>query len=106
MLNTQNTILMNDNTNIVEIFYLINEFFINFERRISGHLLQEKASKNTRKRHFTMSDSEVITILILFHTSNYRTLKHFYLDYVKKHLKVNSLKQYHITDLLNYKRKY
>ena len=34
-----------------------------------------------------MSVSEVMTIMILFHLSSHRNLKHFYLFYVKKHLK-------------------
>jgi hypothetical protein len=34
-----------------------------------------------------MSDSEVITILIMFQLSGYRELKNFYLNYVQKHLK-------------------
>lgn len=33
-----------------------------------------------------MSDSEVITILILFHFGSFRNLKHFYLHYVQQHL--------------------
>ena len=33
-----------------------------------------------------MSDSEVITILTLFHLGNFRNLKHFYLFYVQQHL--------------------
>jgi len=33
-----------------------------------------------------MSGSEVMTILVLFHLSQHRSLKHFYLYYVKKHM--------------------
>ena len=33
-----------------------------------------------------MSDSEIMTILVLFHFSGYKTLKNFYLGYVCKHL--------------------
>jgi hypothetical protein len=40
----------------------------------------------TRNRAFGLSQSEVITILICFHLSDYRTLKHFYCDYVHVHL--------------------
>jgi hypothetical protein len=40
--------------------------------------------KKLRNRKFTMSDSEVITILILFHLMNYRDLKHFYINHVQK----------------------
>lgn len=34
-----------------------------------------------------MSDAEVMTILVLFHGSGYRCLKHFYLDHVCKHMR-------------------
>lgn len=34
----------------------------------------------------TLSDVEVITILVLFHLHSYRCLKHFYLGYVCKHM--------------------
>lgn len=34
-----------------------------------------------------MSDSEVMTILVLFHLKSYRNLKHFYLDYVSNHMR-------------------
>jgi len=34
-----------------------------------------------------MSDSEVITILIIFYTGGFLNFKHFYINYVKVHLK-------------------
>ena len=34
-----------------------------------------------------MSDSEVITIVTLFHLKGYRCLKHFYIQYVQQHMK-------------------
>ncbi|RYE36888.1 MAG: IS982 family transposase [Sphingobacteriales bacterium] len=37
-------------------------------------------------RKVQMSDSEVITIMSLFHLGGFRTMKHFYLHYVQKHL--------------------
>ena len=48
-------------------------------------------AKPERKREYhrdgKMSDFEVMTILILFHNSGYRCLKHFYLEHVCKHMK-------------------
>ena len=55
---------------ITEIFYLIDEFCKEFEQVKRGHILDEKTSVNRRKRKFTMSDSEVITIVVLFHLKN------------------------------------
>ena len=47
----------------------------------------EFSKKKKRKKTFRTSLSEVMTILLLFHRSNYRTFKHFYLNYVKINLK-------------------
>ena len=43
--------------------------------------------KRHRNRPCRMSDSEVMTILILFHTSRFRDLKSFYLGYVCHHMR-------------------
>jgi hypothetical protein len=40
-----------------------------------------------RNREFVMSPSEVMTIMVLFHLSNFKDMKHFYFIYVKAHLK-------------------
>jgi len=48
-------------TNLVEIFYLVDEFCKEFKRVMAGHQLPEDPSKKRRNRAFTMSDSEVIT---------------------------------------------
>jgi hypothetical protein len=66
---------------ITEIFYLIDEFCEEFHKTIQGNLLG-----NTPKRKPKMSQSEVITILVIFHAMQHRNLKHFYLNYVQKHL--------------------
>jgi hypothetical protein len=71
---------------ITEIFYLVDEFCKEFERVKEGHILSEKTSVKRRNRKFTLSDSEVITIVILFHLKKYRCLKHFYMMHVQKHM--------------------
>lgn len=71
---------------ITEIFYLVDEFCKEFELAKAGHILSEETAVKRRNRKFTMSDSEVITIVILFHLKNYRCLKHFYIMYVQKHM--------------------
>ena len=71
---------------ITEIFYLVDEFCKEFERNKQGHILAEETSVKRRKRKFTMSDSEVITIVIMFHLKNYRCLKHFYIMHVQEHM--------------------
>jgi hypothetical protein len=71
---------------ITEIFYLVDEFCKEFERNKEGHILTDETSVKRRKRKFTMSDSEVITIVILFHVKKYRCLKHFYIMHVQEHM--------------------
>lgn len=71
---------------ITEIFYLIDEFCKEFELAKEDHILQEKTSQRKRNRKFKLNDSEVITILVMFHQGQFRNLKHFYVYYVQKHL--------------------
>lgn len=46
-----------------------------------------ESGKRKRRRKGRMSSSEIMTIIILFHRSNYRDFKNFYLCYVHTHLK-------------------
>ena len=66
---------------ITDIFYLIDEFCQEFEFSVKKHILG-----NTPKRKPTLSCSEVITLMVIFHSGGYRNMKHFYLFYVQKHL--------------------
>ncbi len=70
-----------DSDKITEIFYLMGDFCKEFEAQLSSHLIGNKP-----KRPKVMSNSEVITIMILFHHGSFRNFKHFYLGYVKKHM--------------------
>lgn len=63
----------------VEIYYLVDEFLKEYDPVIKSHSLEEGAPKKRRNRKFNLSDSKVMTILILFHSSSFRDLKHFYL---------------------------
>ena len=71
---------------ITEIFYLTDEFCKEFEQVKEGHTLQTNTAKKGRKRKFKLNDSEVITIITLFHLKGYRCLKHFYIHHVQKHM--------------------
>ncbi len=67
---------------ITEIFYLTDEFCKDFDKTISKHTLG-----NEPRRKPKMSQSEVITIMILFHFGSFKNMKHFYEYFVKQHLK-------------------
>ena len=72
---------------ITEIFFFTDEFCKEFYKVMEGHQLPEETAKKKRNKPCKLSDSEVITIMIAFHLSSYRNLKHFYLNYVQKFLK-------------------
>ena len=69
---------------VTEIFVSIDDFYTHFNQQIKE--FQLPSPKKRRNRSFLMSGSEVMTILVLFHLSQHRSLKHFYLYYVKKHM--------------------
>jgi hypothetical protein len=69
---------------ILTLFFDIDEFCKLFEPIWMKHLLAGEFKKRNRQR--TLSLSEVMTILILFHISGYRNLKQFYLEFVCTHL--------------------
>lgn len=71
---------------ITEIYFIIDEFNKEFEKASSGHILEKKTHIKKRNRSFKLSDSEVMTVLVLFHYGQFRNLKHFYLNYVVKHM--------------------
>lgn len=69
---------------VTEIFYLSDEFCKEFAMSYKNHLLETNDGKTHRNKPNRLSDSEVMTILIAFHLSGMRNLKHFYLYYVCK----------------------
>jgi hypothetical protein len=73
---------------ITEIFFLADEYYILFEKHLAQSIkLTGNAGEQLRNKPSGLSNSEVITLLICFQLSDYRTLKHFYNDYVCEHLK-------------------
>ena len=70
---------------ITEIFVSIDDFYQEFTKEMAKRQLC--ATKKKRNRAFTMSPSEVMTIMVLFHLSNFKSIKHFYLFYVREYLK-------------------
>ena len=70
---------------LTDIFVEIDDFCMEYEQDIRHHLLTGTSKKRIRKSK--LSDSEIITILISFHTGSFRNFKHYYLNYVCIHLK-------------------
>jgi Transposase DDE domain len=83
---------------VTEIFYLTDEFCKHFTASLSTY-----AIGNTPKRKPLMSDSEVITLMALFHSGSFRNMKHFYQHYVQKHLQAefpNTVSYNRFTELM------
>ena len=74
-------------TNLVEIFYIVDEFCKEINPILEKHSLAAETTVKRRNRALSMSDSEVITIMILFHMSHCRDIKFFYVNYIKVHCK-------------------
>ncbi len=77
---------MISNDKITEIFCVLDDFCKEIDQIINQNTILENTSKKKRNRKSKMSDSEVITIMILFHLKGYRCLKHFYINHVTKHM--------------------
>jgi hypothetical protein len=64
---------------LVSIFVSFDDFCKPFEKEISDRQIGDKSDS-------ALSISEIGTILIAFHLSDYRHFKHFYLEHVSKYL--------------------
>ena len=72
--------------NIIEIFCFLDEFCKYFEPELKKRAIST-SGKLHRNRPGRMSDSEIMTVLVLFHTSRFRDLKSFYLGYICQHMR-------------------
>ena len=71
---------------ITEIFCIIDDFCQEYDKEIARMSICESDGRKHRNRKWTMSRSEIMTILIYFHFNTFRNFKHYYLFYVKVHL--------------------
>lgn len=71
--------------NIVTLFCRIDDFCQIFEPVFKQQLLAEKPRQRHRKERLSLS--EVMTLIVYFHTSGYRNFKQYYLGYVQRHLR-------------------
>ena len=75
------------NDKIIEIFCATDEFSKKYEEEIENMPLLSSWGKVRRRRATSMSDSEIMTILIMFHFGTFDNFKHYYLHFIKLHLK-------------------
>lgn len=72
--------------NLIEFFCILDELCKYFAPELQKHAL-DTSGKRRRNRRCVISDSEIMTILILCHTGRHRYLKSFYLGYVCNHMR-------------------
>ena len=65
---------------LTKIFCEIDDFYNEFESNLPTHLLSsaERINPPWKMPPCTLSPSEMMTLIVAFHLSNYRTFKHFY----------------------------
>ena len=73
----QTIIAMITEDKVTEIFCMADDFCKFFDTMMSKYALRN-SKKRIYHRESTMSKAEVMLIMILFHDSGYRCLKHFY----------------------------
>ena len=80
----QTIIAMFTEDKVTEIFFIADEFYKVFCRMLDKYSLNtpKTAGKRSYHRAGRFSVPEIMTIMILFHNSGYRCLKHFYLNEV------------------------
>jgi len=77
---------MISNDKVTEIFCIVDDFCKEMTQILNENAIESNNSVKRRNRKSKMSDSEVITIMVLFHLKGYRCLKHFYINHVKQYM--------------------
>ena len=67
-----------------ELFCIIDEFCKHFN---AENLLEDNSGVKRRRRQASLSDSEIMTILLYFHFGTFRNFKHYYLFFTKGTMK-------------------
>ena len=65
--------MLSDNK-VIKIFYMADDFCNFFNETVKKHSIDD--GKKHRNKPSRLSDSEIMTILIMFHMSGFRCLKH------------------------------
>ena len=57
---------------VTELFCIIDEFCKHFDAENAGNLLEDNSGTKRRRRQASLSDSEIMTILLYFHFGTFR----------------------------------
>lgn len=72
---------------VTEIFCTIDEFDKEFESLIENQPMLSADGRCRRRRKAMLSDSEIMTIMLVFHFGTFRNFKHYYTFFIRQHLK-------------------
>ena len=72
---------------ITEIFCITDDFCKKFDEEVKNLKKLPDNGRPRRNRPCEMSDSEIITVLILYHFGVFKNFKHFYLHFIRIHLR-------------------
>ena len=67
----------------VTALFCVIDFCKHFEAENAGKLLLGEDGTKRRRRKASLSDSEIMTILLYFHFGSFRNFKHYYLFFIK-----------------------
>ena len=59
---------------VTELFCIIDEFCKHFDAENAGYLLEDNSGTKRRRRQASLSDSEIMTILLYFHFGTFHNL--------------------------------
>ena len=78
---------MTTDCKVTELFCIIDEFCKHLDAENAGNLLEDNSGVKRRRRAASLSDSEIMTILLYFHFGTFRNFKHYYLFFIKVTMK-------------------
>ena len=68
---------------VTELFCIIDEICKHFDAENAGNLLVDNSGVKRRRRAASLSDTEIMTILLYFHFGIFLNFKHYSLFFIK-----------------------
>ena len=78
---------MTTDCKVTKLFCIIDDFCKHFDAENAGNLLEDNSGTKRRRCQASLSDSEIMTILLYFHFGTFRNFKHYYLFFIKGTMK-------------------
>lgn len=68
---------------VTTLFCVVDDFCKYFSEMNGDKLLLTDGNRPRRRRSATMSDSEIMTVLLMFHFGTFRNFKHYYIMHIR-----------------------